>query len=367
MVCKDIISKLFYHEPHEHHELLVHILLSFVLVCVGSWLIFFSVSCTQQETTHTDFALGTVCSVTLFEEGKKSIYDEIFSRIREIEKLMSVNIADSDVSRINAAAGIEPVQVQEDTFKVIERAVYFAELSGGAFDPAIGPLVSLWDINGKPRIPSKEEINSVLPLVNWRNIELYARLKTVYLTQKGMALDLGGIAKGYAADETAKIIKSHNIQRAKIDLGGNIIMIGTKHDNTPWKVGIQYPGENRGEVIGILQIPEKTVVTSGVYERNFEKDGVFYHHLLSVTDGHPVKNGLLSVTVIADVSMDADALSTAVFVLGYEKGLSLLNDYKKAQAVFVFDNKNAIATPGVDFTPSKKKYSRQPEKSNNKN
>ena len=326
-----------------------------------------AVSCSQQETTHTDFALGTVCSVTLFEEGKKSIYDEIFSRIREIEKLMSVNIADSDVSRINAAAGIEPVQVQEDTFKVIERAVYFAELSGGAFDPAIGPLVSLWDISGKPRVPSKEEISSVLPLVNWRNIELYARLKTVYLTQQGMALDLGGIAKGYAADETAKIIKSHNIQRAKIDLGGNIIMIGARHDNALWKVGIQDPGENRGALIGVLQIPEKTIVTSGVYERNFEKNGVFYHHLLSVTDGHPVKNGLLSVTIVANVSMDADALSTAVFVLGYEKGLSLLNSYKEAQAVFVFDNKNAIATSGVDFTPSKKKYSRQPEKNNNKN
>jgi thiamine biosynthesis lipoprotein len=326
-----------------------------------------AVSCTQQETSRADFALGTVCSVTLFEEGQKNIYDEIFSRIREIEKLMSVNIADSDVSRINAAAGIEPVQVQEDTFKVIERAVYFAELSGGAFDPAIGPLVSLWDISGKPRVPSNEEIDSVLPLVNWRNIELYARLKTVYLTQQGMALDLGGIAKGYAADETAKIIKSHNIQRAKIDFGGNIIMIGVRHDNTPWKVGIQEPGENRGTIIGVLQVPEKTIVTSGVYERNFEKNGVFYHHLLSVTDGYPVKNGLLSVTIIADVSMDADALSTAVFVLGYEKGLPLLNDYKEAQAVFVFDDKNTIATPGVDFTPSKKKHGRQPEKNNNKN
>jgi FAD:protein FMN transferase len=378
LVCKKLISKIFYHEPHEHHEIFVRVLSLFVFICVGSWLIFFSSSCTQQETTRTDFALGTVCSVTLFEEGQKSIYDEIFARIREIENLMSVNVADSDVNRINAAAGIEPVQVQEDTFKVIERAVYFAELSGGAFDPAIGPLVSLWDINGKPRVPSNEEINSVLPLVNWRNIELYARLKTVYLTQRGMNLDLGGIAKGYAADETAKIIKSHNIQRAKIDLGGNIIMIGAKHDKTPWKVGIQYPGKNRGEVIGVLQIPEKTVVTSGVYERNFENNGVFYHHLLSVKDGYPVKNGILSVTVIADVSMDADALSTAVFVLGYEKGLSLLNSYKEAQAVFVFDDKNlialssgdltnVIAAPGVNFTPSKKKYSRQPEKSNNKN
>jgi len=322
-------------------------------------------SCAQQETSRIDFALGTVCSVTLFEEGQKNIYDEIFARIREIENLMSVNIADSDVSRINAAAGIEPVQVQEDTYKVIERSVYFAELSGGALDPTVGPLVSLWDISGKPRVPTNEEIKSVLPLINWRNVEMYARLNSVYLTQKGMALDLGSIAKGYAADEAAKIIKSHNIKRAKIDLGGNIIMIGAKHDNTPWKVGIQDPGENKGSVIGILQIPEKTVVTSGVYERNFLKDGEFYHHLLSVTDGHPVNNGLLSVTIIADISMDADALSTAVFVLGYEKGLSLLENYKEAQAVFVFNDKSTIATQGVDFTVSKKKYGRNPGKNNN--
>jgi len=316
-----------------------------------------SVSCAQQETTRTDFALGTVCSVTLYENGRKNIYDEIFSRVREIENLMSVNISASDVSRVNAAAGIEPVQIKEDTFKVIERAVYFAELSGGAFDPAVGPLVSLWDISGKPRVPSKEEINSVLPLINWRNIKMDARLKSVYLTQRGMSLDLGGIAKGYAADEAAEIIKSYKINRAKIDFGGNIIMIGARLDKNPWRVGVQYPGENRGSIIGILQIPEKTVVTSGVYERNFEKNGVFYHHLLSVTDGYPVNNNLLSVTIIADVSMDADALSTAVFVLGYEKGLSLLESYGDAQAVFVFKDNSVIATPGIDFTPEKKKHS----------
>jgi len=332
------------------------------LTVLLSFCLLFSVSCTHQETSRTDFALGTVCSVTLFEKGQKNIYDEIFSRIREIENLMSVNIAASDVSRINAAAGIEAVQVQEDTFKVIERALYFAELSGGVFDPTVGPLVSLWDINGKPRVPSNEEINAVLPLINWRNVKMDAWLKSVYLTNRGMALDLGGIAKGYAADEAAKIIKSHNINRAKIDLGGNIIMIGARHDNTPWKVGIQDPGENRGSVIGILQVPEKTVVTSGVYERNFEKNGIVYHHILSVTDGYPVNNGLLSVTIIADISMDADALSTAVFVLGYEKGLSMLNDYGEAQAVFVFKDKNVIATPGVDFTPSRKKYSMAPRK-----
>jgi FAD:protein FMN transferase len=328
----------------------------FKLICVCSWLIFFT-SCTQQVTTRTDFALGTVCTITLLEKGQESVCDEIFSRIREIEKLMSVNISSSDVARINAAAGIEPVQAHEDAFKVIERAVYFAELSGGAFDPTVGPIVSLWGIGAKPRVPSGEEINEALPLINWRNIELDARLKSAYLTQNGMALDLGGIAKGYAADEAVKIIKSHEINSAKIDLGGNIVMVGARRDKKPWKVGIQNPNGRRGSIIGFLRIPEKTVVTSGVYERNFEKDGVFYHHLLSVTDGYPVNNGLVSVTIIADVSMDADALSTAVFVSGYEKGLSILKNYGEAQAVFVFEDRSVIASPGIDFTITDKRYS----------
>jgi len=325
------------------------------LFLAGSWSIFF-MSCAQPVTNRTDFALGTVCTITIFEKEQQSVCDEIFSRVREIEKLMSLNISSSDVSRINAAAGIEPVQVQEDTFKVIERAIYFAELSGGDFDPTVGPLVSLWGIGVRPRVPSDEEISEALTLINWRNIDIDARFKSVYLKQNGMTLDLGGIAKGYAADEAAKIIKLHEISSAKIDLGGNIVMVGERRDKKPWKVGIQNPNGRRGGIVGYLQIPEKTIVTSGVYERNFEKDGAFYHHLLSVKDGYPVKNGLVSVTIIADVSMDADALSTAVFVSGYEKGLSILRNYGEAQAVFVFEDRSVIATPGFDFTLTDKKY-----------
>jgi FAD:protein FMN transferase len=326
------------------------------LTVLFSFCFLFTISCTQPVTTRTDFALGTVCTITIFEKGQTGVCDEVFLRIREIEKLMSVNISSSDVSRINAAAGIEPVLVQEDTFKVIERAIYFAELSGGLFDPTVGPIVSLWGISGKPRVPSKEEINEALPLINWRNIELDTRLKSVYLRQKGMSLDLGGIAKGYAADEAVKIIKSHKINSAKIDLGGNIFLIGTRHDKKLWKVGIQNPDGRRGSIIGFLRIPEKTVVASGVYERNFEEDGVFYHHLLSVKDGYPVNNGLVSVTIIADDSMDADALSTAIFVSGYENGISILRNYGEAQAVFVFEDRSVIVTNGFDFLLTDKEY-----------
>jgi len=308
-------------------------------------------SCEQREPSRSEFALGTVCTVTLYEQGDKSFYNNIFSRIREIENLMSVNIPSSDISRVNAAAGIEPVQVQKETFNVIERALYFAQLSGGAFDPTIGPIVSLWNINGdNSHVPSREKIDTALPLVNWRNVELDAETSSVYLTHRNMALDLGAIAKGYAADEAAVIIKNAGISRALIDLGGNILIIGEKKDLKPWSVGIQNPLDNRGSVIGVLHTTEKTIVTSGVYERFFEENGRRYHHLFDPSQGYPAQTGLLSVTLITSVSMDADALSTAIFVLGYAKGLSLLRMLPDTEAIFVFEDKSIRTTGGVNFT-----------------
>jgi thiamine biosynthesis lipoprotein len=318
----------------------------------------FPVSCARTESSRAEFALGTVCSVTLFERGDNRVYQEIFSRLREIDNRMSVNIAASDVSRINAAAGIEPVQVHDDVFFVIERAVFYARLSNGAFDPSVGPLVSLWGIGGEnPRVPTQEEIEKTLSFVNWRDIELDANSKSVFLKKPGMALDLGAIAKGYAADEAAAIIKSAGIERAIIDLGGNIVTCGVKKDKSPWRVGIQNPDEKRGTYIGITQVKEQSVVTSGVYERFFEKDGVRYHHIFSPSGGYPVDNELLSVTVIAHNSIDADALSTAAFVLGYEKGATLIESLPDTEAVFVMKDMTVRKTPGADFTITDKNFS----------
>ena len=318
-----------------------------------------------------EFALGTVCSVTLYEHADERIYNDIFNRLREIENLMSVNIPSSDISRINAAAGIEPVHVHEDTIKVIERAIYFAEVSctdangmdaagmdaDGAFDPTVGPLVSLWGISGdNPRIPTQAEIDKVLPLINWRNVEINFNANTVFLKHYGMALDLGAIAKGYAADEAAAILRNTRVKRAIIDLGGNVILYGEKKDKSLWKVGIQNPLEERGILIGVIQVKEKTVVTSGVYERFFEQDGKRYHHIFSPSQGYPAGSGLLSVTIIADNSMEADALSTAVFVLGYERGRALLNSFPGTEAIFIFEDMSIGTTDRVDFTLTDKTF-----------
>ena len=314
-------------------------------------------NCARAEPSRVEFALGTVCSITLYDQAKPDVYQEIFSRIREIENRMSVNLAGTDVVRINVAAGIAPVQVHDDVFEVIERAVYFAGLSGGAFDPTVGPLVSLWGIAGdNPRVPLQTEIDAVLPLINWQDITLDRETRSVFLKRPGMALDLGAIAKGYAADQAAAIVKKNRLKRAVIDLGGNIITSGEKRDKSLWRVGIQNPVESRGAYIGIVQVREQSVVTSGVYERYFEADGVRYHHIFSPSSGYPSRNDLLSVTIIADNSMDADALSTATFVLGYEKGRALIESLENTEAVFVFEDKSVRMTPGADFSLADEEY-----------
>jgi len=319
--------------------------------------------------------LGTVCTITLYDKGKPQVYRDIFDRLREIDNRMSVTIHGSDIDRINKAAGIEAVKVHDDLFMVIEQAVHYARLSEGAFDPTVGPLVSLWGIGEEnpwenprenprenPQVPSQDEIDNVLALINWQDVELDPVNRTVFLMKPGMALDLGGIAKGYAADEAAAIIKRARIPRAIVDLGGNILLVGEKRDKSLWNVGLQNPLDNRGAYLGIVRVAEKSVVTSGVYERYFvAQDGVLYHHIFSPSNGYPANNGLLSVTVISSISMDADALSTAVFVLGYERGRALIESLDDAEAVFVFDDMGVRKTFGVNFALTDDDYLLMPD------
>jgi thiamine biosynthesis lipoprotein len=313
-------------------------------------IIFLGCQNTDADASHTEFVLNTVCTIFLYDQASDDVYDAVFDGIREIESRMSAYLPNSDIARINAAAGIAPVEVHDDVFEVLERAVRFAQISDRAFDPTVGPLTALWGISGdNPRVPSQEEIDAVLPLVNWQDIELDREHKSVFLRQTGMALDLGAIAKGYAADRAVAIIKEAQLKRALIDLGGNVITYGAKKDKTPWKIGLQDPREKRGSYIGIISGWDQTVVTSGVYERFFIEDGVRYHHLFSPADGFPARTGLLSVSIITDISMDADALSTAVFVLGYEKGKALLESLENVEAVFVFENGSVRKTAGAAF------------------
>ena len=281
-------------------------------------------SCERTADPRTEALMGTVCTVNAYDDGTKSLYDELFARLHEIDETFSVTIDSSEISEINKAAGERSVSVSSDTAYVVRSALAFAELTGGAFDPTVGPLVKIWGINtDHARVPEKSEIDAVLPLINWRDVSV-ADDNTVMLKRRGMALDLGGIVKGYAADELTKILKARKVRRAIVDLGGNIFVYGKKKDGSPWRVGIKDPKDPEGVPAIVLNVANSTIVTSGVYERFFTENSVRYHHILDAKTGYPAASGLLSSTIVCESSMAADALSTSVFVLGKESGMELL-------------------------------------------
>ncbi len=309
-------------------------------------IVLFVVSCTKnqpQPFTRTEFLMDTVVNIKVYGKQNKKVMDMAVDRLREIEDRMSVTIATSDVSKINENAGIKPVQVHEDVYYVIEKAKYFAELSKGAYEPTIGPLIELWkvtDMYGEERdsIPTEEEIKEKMSLVDYNDLVLMED-NQVYLKRKGMKLDLGGIVKGYAADEIKRIFEEKGVKSAIIDLGGNIYAMGEKTSGEPWRIGIQDPFSVASNYIGILNVRNKSIVTSGDYERYFIYKGERYHHIIDAKTGYPSKNELVGVSIVSDKSIDGDALSTALFVLGIEEGTKLVNQLEDTNVIFITKQK----------------------------
>lgn len=305
-------------------------------------------SCKEKEQTRTEFVFGTVCTVNLYDAGTREIQDEIFSRLRELESILSANRDDTNIAAINREAGIAPVKAAPETLQILKTALLFYDKTDGAFDPTIGPLVKLWNIGtDSAAVPSPEAIKTAVSLVNGKNVKIDEAAGTVFLAEKGMRLDLGAIAKGYAADEAARIISSHGITRAIIDLGGNIYAMGEKAPKKPWSIGIRDPEETRGQPILSLPVGNMSVVTSGVYERFFEVNGVRYHHILDPKTGYPADTDLVSVTIVTPVSIDADALSTSTFLLGTEKGMQLIAEVPATDAIFINAKREVRITPGL--------------------
>lgn len=304
-------------------------------------------TCAAPLPARTEFVLGTVCTVNLYDRGTREAYDGIFARLREIESVLSANSDDSNLAEINARAGIAPVPARAETLAVLSLALSWAERTDGAFDPTIGPLVKAWNIGSdRASVPDHRTLEKALALVDRNSVSIDTKAGTVFLAQKGMKLDLGAIAKGYAADETARIIRGRGITRAMIDLGGNIYALGEKSRGKAWTIGIRDPETDRGSPILSLAAADLSVVTSGVYERFFVQDGKRYHHILDTKTGYPVINDLVSVTILSKSSIQADALSTATFALGAKKGKALIEGLPETGAIFIFADRH-IETAGV--------------------
>ncbi len=319
------------------------LLLLAIVVAIGFWRLG-----DNREASQAEFLMGTYMEVKAIGRNAPLAIEKAFARLKNIEERMTQNSMTSEVAGINQKAGIEPVTVSADTFYVIQKALHYAELTEGKFDPTIQPVVKLWQI-GSPqaRVPAPEEIAAKLQVVNYHAVELDAELNTVWLTQPGMGLDLGGIAKGYAADEVAAILREHGVKKALINLGGNLYALGNSPSGQPWRIGIQDPEDERSQYIAVIEANDRTLVTSGAYERFLKVDDKLYHHILNPATGYPATTDLLSVTIITTNSIDADALSTSVFILGLDDGLALVNRLPDIDAVLINKEHQVFATEGV--------------------
>lgn len=323
--------------------------------------------CQQGEAPANDtyvedsqLVIGTLVQLRLYDETAEPLIEKAFDTLESYDALWSTSGAESIVQKINEAAAGEVIAIDEPTRRLISRGLYYSELSSGHFDITVSPLVDLWAIGTEDqRIPGEDEIEAALERIDYRK---------VHLTDAGVvkdddetALELGAIAKGFIADELRVYFEEQGVDKALINLGGNILVYGTKADGSPWRIGIQDPLSARGGYLGTVAYSEAiSVVTSGIYERYFEEDGVRYHHLLNTETGYPIDNGLASVSIISKKSVDGDGLSTAVFALGLEEGQALVESLDGIEAIFVTMDQKVYTTSGLDdtFTLSSSSYER---------
>jgi thiamine biosynthesis lipoprotein len=302
----------------------------------------------NSKISDSEFLLDTHVTITLYGVEDESLFPEIFEEIQRLENILSVHVEGSDLDLLKDNAGIKPVKVSKDTIKIIEKSITYSELTNGLFDITSGPLINLWGIGTESaKIPSENEINEAVSLIDYNKIKINKEESTVYLEEKGMIADLGAIAKGYIADKIEEKLQTLGIESAIINLGGNVQLIGAKPDGTLFRIGIQDPDETRGGNIGIYTGKDVTIVSSGDYERYFIQDGVRYHHILNPKTGYPADTEIKSVSIITDESFEADALSTSVLLSGWDKGIEMVENLENVEAIFINKDHKVFVTNGL--------------------
>ncbi len=288
------------------------------------------------------------------EEGRAAV-DRVFARLEEIDEKLDIYKEHSEISRINQNAGGEPVEVSQKTYDLLRDSVELARELEGDFDPTIGALTLLWGWGSEdgPSVPAEEEIAATIDLVDYEKIHFDEENTAVSLTEEGMELDLGAIAKGYASVEAYRILEDTGVDSAFINLGGNITLMGIKPDETPWRIGIQNPRAGRGEVMAAVNVDEedierhRAIVTSGDYERYFEEDGEEYHHIIDPATGYPSDHGIISTSIITEDPLKADAYSTGILVRGLP-GRDLIEEQENMEAIFINEDMEVYVTSGVE-------------------
>lgn len=275
--------------------------------------------------------LDTECTITVFGNSNtaKSAVTAAFEKISEIEGYTGLYIENSDVSNINSAKANQPIKVNSSTFEILKLAAEISEKSDGAFDITISPVKELWNFKSAAAVPLDAKISEQLKYVDYTQILLDESSQTVTKLNSNIKIDLGGIAKGYCGDKAKEILISNKIESGIIDLGGNITVFGTNPNSKDgkWGIGLQIPFEPTGSYKDVVRVINSSVVSSGSYERYFEYNGKIYHHILDPHTGYPSDNGFNEVSIIHESSTLSDALSTACYVLGKEKGTQLAKSY----------------------------------------
>ena len=316
-------------------------------------------SCSRVSTTarnahlveRSRLAMGSALRLSAWsndEPGALAAFDDVFREFNRLEQLMSTWIRDSDVQRANQMAGVQPVQVSADVRDALKTARQISEWTDGKFDVTFGVLSGLWkfDHDQDNVVPDMREVQRRLPLIDYRAIQIDDVAGTVFLPRKGMAIHLGGIGKGYAIDRGVDILRTRGVRDFMMQDGGDIYVAGLK-DGRPWRLGIQDPRGAAHHIFAELDLSDGTFSTSGDYERFFMKDGRRYHHILDPATGEPA-GGARSVTIVTNLAVIADGLSTGVFVLGPEKGMALIEKLPDVEGVIVSDTNEALISSGLN-------------------
>ena len=296
---------------------------------------------------ETRALMDTLCEISCYSpDGNKAVraIDEAFKEMQRIEKVFSKFDENSELSKINKIAGLENIKVSEEAFRLTERAIYYSRISDGAFDVTVAPLMETWGFVRKHKsMPGEDDIKNALKSVGYKNIELDSKKLSIRFLNKDTKIDFGGIAKGYAIDRARDVLVSNGIKNGLVNLGGNIFALGNAPGKKNWKIGVQDP-RNKSRLLYSFELTDMAISTSGNYERFFEIGGKRYSHIMNPLTGEPCQ-GIISVTVALDSAERADALSTAIFVMGEKNGLTLAKSIKDIKVLILKEDGKIISYP----------------------
>jgi thiamine biosynthesis lipoprotein len=280
--------------------------------------------------------MGTLVSITAVadtnEQAQASV-EQAFREIKRLEQLLSTWLPESELSRVNRSAGLQPVAVSPETMELVSRSVEIARLTAGGFNIAVGPAVELWSVTQRQTIPTAAQLEAIKPLVDWTLIRIDQEAGTIFLPRTGMRIDVGGIGKGYAADRAVAAMRLAGANAGVVALSGDIKTFGRLPDGAKFPVGIQHP-RREGAVLAVIDLEDEAMSTAGDYERFFEREGIRYHHILDPVSLQPARD-CQSVTIIAKDGVWADGLDTGIFVLGPAEGMKLVERLPGVEAIIV--------------------------------